>query len=432
VRKDAPPTSHTLESCEPWYEPGFALHLAKLLHLTKAVEQSLEGMYHGQRRYLKDGDVLAHLNGEKTLAFSVVHRRKANAIVLDVDAEFPERLPIIRDALIKLGLAKASFATNGSGPQKGKVIITLVRAMPQADAIALVNRIVDECVKNVFFGGRDKLDLRPTAGEGGLIRIAGRNRVRNGPLEIFLTLDGMPTDLSAVVPFSFKKQPVRIEPAKISADVGRYLKNGIPRDTPHERIVRIVSFLAHEAIKKGGSARAESVLANWLETIARASPEIADGDTTKKDVLDPRQAAYFVAHAWEVRQQRDEWTPLHLVAVKTPKTGFRKFEIRQRANDKLLGTCSAPVGRLYQRLCEYAKVKGANRASISMDAETLSDYLGKSPRQTRRTLKEACSVGVLRVVSSSGFTAGARPPPNVYALISESEYMSPNEQRDAS
>ena len=69
------------------------LHLDK----AKAVAQCENGAYAGKRETLTRSEFKRHLNGEITLALTVLNYQKALFAALDVDARFPALLPRVRE-----------------------------------------------------------------------------------------------------------------------------------------------------------------------------------------------------------------------------------------------------------------------------------------------------------------------------------------------
>src|ERR1035438_9088968 len=179
-----------LPLAEPDFEDAFIDRLYKLLHVTRGSEQ--QGKQYPGRMPVHQTHFAQHVRGQVTIAFNVIHkRRKANFIAFDIDSDFDTRLDILSNVLERMGLSKATFATNGSKPGKGKVIITLSRPMPRVQA----DKLRDEMIEKAGLAGlqctkENKVDVFPTSGEGGLLRILGRNKHRNGPVETPLNLRG--------------------------------------------------------------------------------------------------------------------------------------------------------------------------------------------------------------------------------------------------
>lgn len=419
----------------PYYDLEFGSRLMNLLHLGRATPQTPNrNAYEGKRAYITAEDFTAHLNDETLTpyGFCVINKGRAGFLCLDFDSLVKPRMEVARRVLERRGMLGASFKTNGSDPDRGKVIVTLAHPMPQAQAVETINEIFEECCSHPEFGGPDKVDRRPQAGEGGLLRVLGRNVIKNGPLEIMTDWeDRLITDLDTITPYRFTKVPVKIEGPSLNPDVFGYRHNGIRRDTAHGRILTICNFLANEALKVYDFAAAEHHLSKWLDEIAEASPEIMNGDTTKKSLLQCSQALYYLNGAYKMRQRVYAWREIHFVPMETKRTKFLKYAIHMPLNpleafvegrrEYLAGYVSQGVVKLYRTLVAYCRKKQITMDRISIDAETLSDYLGLEERQTRRLIQEAINNDLLLLISGGEYKPGVRRT-NVYKLVSEDEY----------
>lgn len=300
------------------------------------------------------------------------------------------------------------------------------KPMAQQRAIDFIEEFYRECVEQpAFLGGAD-VQRFPQKLSGGGARILGQHFVRGGPIERPFTFEGeLLTTLSTITPHKFKKLPVAIRPPQAvsetksrwkpggTRDVAHYLKFGIPRETHHTEVYSAVIFLAHQVLKGRSPSQAELRLADWLATIGDKSRAIMDGDTTKRNLLDPSKAAEYVRIAARMREERGKWTPLAFAEKKNPKTGRAEFETH---HDSRTLTCPEPVHFLYQVLCEYVRAKFLDPDQFGIDAETLSDYCGWEKRHVQRVIAAAIKAGIIRLVASAGFQPGIHPRPNLYAL----------------
>lgn len=172
--------------------------ILKLLHLTRGVRHDGSGSYRGEREFIEQADVCDHLAADETWAFVCVHRGKALFIGLDFDALFPTRLSIAKEVLAEMRLLDAAFATTGTTPDRGKVVICLQCPMPQSQAIRMRDAILERCGHYPDFGGvkaSDGVDKFPTEGEGGLLRIGGYWKNQYNRL---ITLDGDVLDFATI------------------------------------------------------------------------------------------------------------------------------------------------------------------------------------------------------------------------------------------
>ena len=118
--RDLPKVSYASAFAAPSYDLGFARHLRSLLNIKTARTMDEGGNYPGQLRWVDDDEVLRHLNGDVTYAFSVVNKAKASFAVLDIDAHFLERLPVAADVARRLGFANACFRDERQQAGKGQ------------------------------------------------------------------------------------------------------------------------------------------------------------------------------------------------------------------------------------------------------------------------------------------------------------------------
>lgn len=189
-------------------------------------------------RSISPSDVYAHVRGKSTLAISPIARYDgidltfAIFLCLDIDEHFVERLPIVRAILADRGLARASFAATGSDAGRGKIVVALERPIPQGDAVMLVRGIVADAQRDLLWGAESTItSTYPTGGQGGIVRILGRNlaRTESDHLDLPLGLDGLASDLTEVVPVLLPgalsalipPNPIRIDGGKRYGDTAR-------------------------------------------------------------------------------------------------------------------------------------------------------------------------------------------------------------------
>jgi hypothetical protein len=181
----------------------------------------------------------------------------------------------------------AGFATTGSREYKGKVIITLVKRMPYAQAHKLRDEIKRRCAEYPDFGGvrktEDKLDVFPTAGEGGVLRIGG---LWKGVYNTFMTLDGEPVSIGAlcetIEPYRFKPEPVPITRDQPGRYTSQLLEHPWPREKPQKLLKRLIA-MAYEA----RSLYSEAGMAEfhrWADGVWNRSPELQRSSASGKPV----------------------------------------------------------------------------------------------------------------------------------------------------
>lgn len=245
-----------------------------------------------------------HLFGGVTLAVAVAWDFKANFVSWDCDEDFPRRLAIYARVLAARGLDKAAFITTGSTPERGKVVLTLAERIPQAHAVKLAKEIQDEVKADPNFGVSlpSKLNCYPTNGKT-FCRVLGRYYGNPAPFERFLSLQGRSMDPSCVVPaqISAPTNPVNVPGRGLSALARTAIENPFIGNTP--AVFKTQIRLADEAIRLFGT-EAESKFLEWMETIAKNSPEASTSarrQLFRRDVF-PRVSSYITTKkplAWK-------------------------------------------------------------------------------------------------------------------------------------
>lgn len=311
-----------------------AVELWKLLHLdhAKMVVQS-NGQYKGQRVAVTHEALERHLAGEVTLAFTVLHYKLALYAVIDVDARFPELLPIVRAGALKVGgddLLAAIFCTNGSDHGRGKVIVNFTQPVAAHDARKLVQHLcrrvrASEPAQDLQ---RSELSVYPHERSGGLVRILGRNVGRSGSIETAFSLDGEP-GLSHVRPLIRAKLAEIV--ASLSDNLAPWAKRRI--ETPWLRTEGTARHFGHmvalarEAIRIYGRRRGFHYYDQWLEKVRAASPELSLRSYKTNDsrnVIDHSRNG-----AWDYACKRPtSWDPLELQVRKgIPRGAVRAYNL---------------------------------------------------------------------------------------------------------
>jgi hypothetical protein len=262
--------------------------------------------------------VEAHLSGALTLALSAASsdsRGKlwAHFAAFDVDARFPERLRILNEIISDLGLATAAFATGGSKPDKGKVVITLRKNVPVEAARALLVRILEgayeDCPELFSTTGPGDLELYPTQGGGGLLRILGRNGFRQGNLESATSLNALPLSLGDVIPLSVarlnKLVPVSavqqgFYPRWVDSLCEAPWKWSLKREGITGRLFRLASFCKT-------MNRTEREYELLLSRIIEVSPDLDRLSPTTKDRRNPVCRELRDKAVW--KKARATWVP---------------------------------------------------------------------------------------------------------------------------
>lgn len=287
----------------------------------------------------------AHFSGQIALGFTCLEDARGGCDALfgaiDVDEAFDRRLPVLAKALADVGgpeLAAAAFATSGSGPGRGKLLITIERPTSAADVRALVNAVKNAALADPRFGHmqrRDEIDLRPEGGSGGLLRILGRNIEKDGPLETPLDLDGGLSDLCGVrpLPIALLRRLAAAWRAKERAP-GGWLDTMRAEAWTYEiegstaGIFRRIVSLAIAAVERYGETDgAEATFRGWVGECARNSPALDAPSPKNKDRRNPLRDDRTLARAWRYAvSNRSRFVPAQLRGSGVPEGQVRVYE----------------------------------------------------------------------------------------------------------
>ena len=394
--------------------------LHKLLHVEKGVRPNEKGAYENKRVFLTVEKLARHLQSEEVWGVIVGYRKRcANFIGFDCDENWPRRLSALRAVLEEMGLARAAFATTGSHEGKGKVIITLARRMPYAQAHKLRDEIKERCAAHPDFGGvhktKNKLDVFPTDGEGGVLRVGG---LWKGIYNTFCTLHGEPVSIGElceiIEPFRFKPEPVPIGRDRPGAYTAGLLAKPWPREHP-QRLLKRLTAMAFEARSLHGEAAGMAEFHRWAEGVWSCSPEL-QRPSSKGRVID---WSGLVRKAWrQMLRSGAGWTPKTFRMI--PKGSLKTYVEQSAASgvtmetivmdsdrrstivsNAQLGTKSTMVSnitskailtkaqhQLYQALVSITQAHNLDRLRLSKDLRFLADATGRSHRNISKTLAQ--------------------------------------------
>jgi hypothetical protein len=365
--------------------PSLADNLWGFLNLDRArVARQVDGQYKGARLPLTRDDLVRHLAGEITLAISVLRDGVALFAGIDIDARFEELLPIVRAAAEGVGgseLVDAMFGTSGSYDGRGKVILTLEKPASDGDARALAQHVARLIRASAVAEGipGNEISAYPQSGQGGLLRVLGRNAKRDGPLELPFSLNGEP-GLSYLRPL--KPTTVARIVASLRSGVSpwaRRLLNDPWRRTEgtHRHYGHMVA-LAREALRIHGPISGCSAYGSWIDQVKSNSPELLLLSLKTKDrrnVLDHGRE-----RAWEwARQHPTSWEPLDLQSRKD---------------------VSAGVARQYTALVSFVRDNGLRPECFGIDYEraALAALDGSSKSTAYRRVLHADKIGVIVIL----------------------------------
>lgn len=356
-----------------------AAELWSLLHLSRArAKTQINGRY-GRLRALTFDDLERHLSGQVTLAVAVLSNACALFAALDVDAFFPELLPVVRTAALAIGgedLYAAIFCTGGSGAGRGKVIVTFTEPVAASNGRKLARRLCDRVRASEAAQSLERHDLSayPQEKSGGVVRILGRNAARGGPIEAAFSLDGESgfSHLCALTPQGLA-EIVATGPATIAAWANRRIEIPWTAVEGTQKHYRWIVALAREALRLFGHAGGRPHYDDWLDRIKANSPELAEPSRKTKD---PRNVLdHARERAWKYACEKpNSWEPLTL---------------RMRAG------IPRGVVRVYGMLVSYVREKGLRPERFAIDYERIGILLGVSKSTAYRWVRRAAEMGVI-------------------------------------
>jgi hypothetical protein len=221
---------------------------------------------YGEHKQISRADFLDHCRDRGCIALSCVSARgEALFIAWDIDRRFYQRLDGFREALDARGMADAAIIVDGSTMGHGKIILTLGAPIPQAQAMRLVADVLADAARHPCFGAYSGADITtfPQSGQGGHVRVFGRNRKRRGQglCEAILDWNADPLwSLASII-------PAMVETEATEA------RNMVPKAKPFHRLPAPVQALLSEPYRRrGGEVFADIV------RLARAASMSDDGN----------------------------------------------------------------------------------------------------------------------------------------------------------
>jgi hypothetical protein len=328
------------------------------------------GWTYGRVRDLTVGGVESHLTGEYPKGFCYAAGGFANFLAWDVDENFELLAPFIVDELKKRKWERGAGATDGSSAGRGKIVQFIRPRIPQAVAVrhseeirrAVIERAEAELLLKI---DPEKFSAYPKNGCA-VVRILGRNRIRDGKLEQALDLNLRPSDWKYVKPVLIPYSPEDVlvhkngqrQRAQWASDL-----IATPIIGTMKEAFKVMIRLADEAVRLEGESRAAQVLHEWCLGMASSAyrPRTAKG-LKRKDSAE-NAVKWVLAHRRNVvpstNTPASTWQPLDLSEMKVPK----------RAR------------KLYEALVRYITAKGLNAHCFGMDYDrvaAVSQYREKS------------------------------------------------------
>jgi hypothetical protein len=369
-------------------EDSFVGRFQRLTHVNLARLQSrfAGGSYRAPLQVVTTALLQAHFAGDVTLGFAVLEDGTGQGDALfggiDVDERFPQRLPVIADALRALGseaLARAVLVTTGSTEGRGKIVLTFERPAPSSLVRAVVQAVYRRALRDPRFGHMtrpDEVEVRPLGGTGGLLRILGRNAAKDRPgaltpCDTPLTIDGELTDLSNIQPLPLPElrriaESYQAQQADPNAWIDAMLAEAWtyrPEEGNTRGVFRRVIALARAALERHGPERGEERFRAWCAAVAARSPALDEPSPTNRDRRNPVRHEPSLRRAWRYALTRT--------------TTFEPLDVRGSG---------LPAGqvRVYEALVAFVRARGLSPICFAMNYRYLQEELlgGTSDKKT--------------------------------------------------
>ena len=345
------------------------------------VEQRTEGSYDGERRELTLDDLVRHFSDEATFAIKTVVGRKTRLMTFDCDRHFPNRMRILAAELRNRRLDAATICTTGSDDHRGKVLTFFRQPQGQRTLNRLACEIRDAASKHPSWGiaSADAFSIFPQSGEGGLVRVAGRNRHparRALSVDRFFSLDGEPIGFAQVVPaIRFRPDPEPVRTARLQSWVFECVAEPWTRQNGSKANYARFLRLAGEAARVYG-APGEDVLRKWAEQIWSNSPDLKLPSPSTGDARSRRTFNRWRVNAWKRQSQRP-----HLKQYIVPAGG--------RDIVSFLGKCESTIKVLF----ECSEKLGVAPDAIGISTRRLAELQGVSPATALRRIRHLEKIG---------------------------------------
>ena len=353
-----------------------------------------------------------HLAGEITLAIECADKNGVGRIIgFDFDRLGPIRARIVFAELERLNLADAAIATSGSDRDRSKVIVFFSTAQPSLALHELAREVIQTARQSPSWGpeGPNDVEIRPTLGKGGLLRICGRNPKRGGPLEVtYQPLTGEPRTFASVVPavrhFARVAEPVPIAPR--GAWVAETIEKGI--DYGHggtAGVRRLVSRLAHEAIRTNpydvDAARRD--FSGIISDLKKTSPALDAPSPKTGDVRNPldRVDGAFEAALRTSITARKALSSITSLVVTLHRPGGGRSSL-----------CNVTA---LEALGDFLWRRGLNPTAFAISYREVARAIGLHPMQAHREIDKLVEDGLL-VRHYRGVPSGPRNIKTVYGI----------------
>jgi len=249
-----------------------------------------------------------HFVGEIAIALRVGNGKgRSRWLAFDVDGRAEARVPLICGQLRQLGYGDATLVTGGSAPGRAKVILFFAREQQGSALRGLAADVLRAARSESQWGIQaprsGEVAVKPTRGDGGKVRIGGRNVWRNGSVEPLCNAWFEPCDFADVAPSTKQLRPVRtlgdLKASPPQVWVERDKTEGITWAGGTRRMNAYLNRLAAETIRTEGMREAgEAEFRKRLEAIAAVSPELNRPSPTTKRRKHPLAWDFHAGSAW--------------------------------------------------------------------------------------------------------------------------------------
>ena len=373
--------------------------------------QNAAGKYAGRAQRLDMETLAAHFRGEISVAIRCADGDSSKFLSWDLDERAAERAHALRDVLRRHDLLKHAIFTEGSDPGRGKVIVFHRRA-PQERASELAADIMTQAAMLSPWGISTRpgaAQSKPESGAGGLVRIGGRNRGRNGPIERIISLEtGEPIALSQVEIADLDLRPMGPQPVampRLAPYVSKLLTNGLPWPPGGNAAVRpILMRLAFHAVRTG---RGRATFTSWIDEI-RKHPNTLSGRSPKSgDIRSPLTINSLDA-VWAAAVRKSPTVTLHRPGGRSPRCNVTPPSVDgPHVNEE---TAFVTVLR------SWVATKDLHPDAFACSYREIARVIGASPRQTHRIAARCIAKGLVILVDRG--TQGERGDKSIWSFAS--------------
>ena len=225
----------------------------------------------------------------------------------------------------------------------------------------------------------NEVSVYPQSGQGGLLRVLGRNPKRHGSLEVAFSLNGEP-GLSHLRPLkrAAVTRIVALLRGSLAPWVQRILNEPWRRSEGTARHFRQMVALGREAIRIYGSIKGHSVFWSWIDKVNANSPELSLPSLKTRDLRNVLEHGRLRAWDW-ARQYPTSWEPLDLQSRKDVPPG---------------------VARQYAGFVSFVRDNGLRPECFGIDYQraALAALDGSSKSTAHRRVHRADKIGVMIIL----------------------------------